>query len=217
MSNYDFTVGFEKEFAVTIDELPVVISPKMVLPQDSCGLLACGLLAEARSQAFACPIEAAYSLKAAEHRLHEMAKIEKVELREWPIFKVPNEVRMAAMRWHTKSRVKHRNIYGYDTHRNHKNEMTAGLHVSICNTIYTRHKDVEFQYNAVFDSFRFVSIMDARFQKIISETKRRMGFYEIKPQGRIEYRSLPNTVDVLEVAQFLKEEVIPALKENAAN
>jgi hypothetical protein len=49
-----------------------------------------------------------------------------------------------------------------------------------------------------------------KFAKEIAGARRRPGFYEIKSDGRIEYRSLPNTINKHKLISVLKEAILLA-------
>lgn len=54
---------------------------------------------------------------------------------------------------------------------------------------------------------KIIFYLDAEFAREIKEAKRATGLYQMKSYG-FEYRSLPATIDILEVADFLEKEKI---------
>lgn len=85
----------------------------------------------------------------------------------------------------------------------------AGLHIHFGfeeNTFeYGKKKSLKFTYPRAeaLDLPRFIRGLDERFENQIVKAKRRLGLYELKYHG-FEYRSLPCTVDPLEVAEAIK-------------
>jgi len=135
------------------------------------------------------------------------------------VLKVSRELRIESARTEAKGLIHYQNLYGHKRHRHKQSEMTAGLHVSVtrsqvvsitgnsqcetCGHSYCTAREV----NIMFDFAQFVRAMDTQYADEIKATSRRPGFYEIKHDGRVEYRSLPTSVDVVAVADFLKEQV----------
>ena len=182
-------IGFEKEFFVT-KEKEVVVVPNRI-PHDDCGWLA-----EARSKPSGDVVEGVFSLKADEFRLRMLAIEEGLQLVATPFMKVPKEVRLAARREFSKGLTEYQNLYGHTSHGLPLAMADAGIHVSFTfsRTKYYGKKNRKFEYNPVWDYPRLFGLLDRRFAMEIKLAKRRPGFYEIKPDGRIEYRSLPNTL-----------------------
>lgn len=58
------------------------------------------------------------------------------------------------------------------------------------------------QYTPIFNIPKIVNAFDKRFAKEIAAAKRQPGRYEIKVHG-FEYRSLPTSIDPLEVAEWM--------------
>jgi hypothetical protein len=196
--------GLEKEYFVFKPEDLVnpVVCPGSLNPDG------CGFLAEARGEPFTNPINAVYSLLADEHRLQGVAIKLGLVLVAMPIFKVSKTVRTAAGRIYQKGLTKYQNLYGYENHKNVGLEHTAGVHVSVTDGAilsYVNKNDqlVERKYNANFDWPRLFTGMDRTFKLDIKEAKRLPGFYELKDDGRVEYRSLPNNVDLMRLADYL--------------
>lgn len=202
--------GFEREYFVFArDEL--VLPPRVHIPHD-------GVLAEARGVPDYSPIVAAYALLAEEHRMKKALPSE-YRLDTLPTFKVSREMRIENARTEVKGLVHYQNLYGHKRHRHKQSEMTAGLHVSVTRSQSTvisigpkcskcdHAERTSQEINIMFDFARFVRIMDEEFKEIIKDSSRRPGFYEIKADGRVEYRSLPTSVDPVVVADFIQSHV----------
>lgn len=158
---------------------------------------ACGLLAEARGKPFTNVIEAVFSLHADVYHLTNTAKEQGFYLSNLPVFKIPRSLRIESRRQYQKGLVQYQNLYGYTRHKNSILEQTAGVHVSFTNprNVYDSESKKCYEYNAMFDFPQLFQSLDNAFEDEIKSTKRRPGFYEIKPDGRVEYRSLPSNVD----------------------
>ncbi|MCK9458292.1 MAG: hypothetical protein M0R80_01460 [Proteobacteria bacterium] len=219
-------IGLEKEFfLLTKDGEPVslaAVNPTgtgghslLRLPHDDCGWLV-----EARGEPFSNPVDAVFSLKAEIYKIEQtLAEINAetffaglpFRLSDVPIMKVPKTVRLQSARYFTKPLVKYQNFYGYETHKNAMLEGTAGVHVSFTQeTSFTEDACEscghckERIYNVNFDWPQIFLKLDAAFAEEIKEAKRRPGFYEIKHDGRVEYRSLPADVDMEKLIKILK-------------
>ena len=216
-------IGLEKEFFLLAkDGEPVSLAaehlakhPLLRLPHDDCGWLV-----EARGGPFRDPVDAVFSLKAEIYKIEKtLAEINAesfmgeipLSLSDAPIMKVPKTVRLQSARCFAKPLVKYQNLYGYETHRNAMLEGTAGVHVSFTQeTSFTENACEscghckERVYNVNFDWPQIFLKLDAAFADEIKEAKRRPGFYEIKSDGRVEYRSLPADVDMEKLIKILK-------------
>jgi len=183
-----FRIGIElEEFCVNKDKEVVLIPKDSYIPHDGCGWLI-----EYRSEPCTDIVDAVFSLRAHEYKTTEKLKKFGVSGVREPIMKPSKEVRMAARKRFIKSLVKFNNIYGYQCHKNTLAEAVAAVHISV--TFSTEGKNGSI--NKVWDFPDFIRYMDNKFEKEISEAKRRPGFYEIKDDGRVEYRSLPNNIDL---------------------
>ena len=182
-----FKVGIElEEFCVDKLTEEIALAPAGVSHDD------CGWLLEYRSRPCSNITEAVFSMQA--HEYTEKIRQEKegvFGLRE-PIAKPSKKVRLAARRRFIKSLVKFNNLYGYTSHRNNLSEAVAGIHISITSS----EKGEYGRVNKLWDFADFIRHMDKTFLVEIKGAKRRPGFYEIKSDGRFEYRSLPNNVDL---------------------
>jgi hypothetical protein len=187
-------IGFELELFVTKDDQPVLVPTG--LPYDECGWLV-----ELRS-------EPHWDVRKAIALLNtELADVEEklpkhgVVLVREPLKEIPRALKVQAARKHTKGLIRYRNIYGHETHRCSTKFATASLHVSFTNEQTFRYtstsgKAETFKYQGFIDHARIIMEMDRAFKREIKEAGRNPGFYEVKADGRIEYRSLPNNVDL---------------------
>jgi hypothetical protein len=226
-------VGLEKEFfLLTKDGEPVSLAaekpllynetaghPWLRLPHDDCGWLV-----EARGEPFADPVDAVFSLKAKVFKIERtLAEINAesfmeglpFSLSDEPIMKVSKAVRLQSARYFTKPLVKYQNLHGYETHKNAMLEGTAGVHVSFTQeTSFTENACEscghckERVYNVNFDWPQIFLKLDAAFAEEIKAAKRRPGFYEIKSDGRVEYRSLPANVDLDKLIRVLNKVIV---------
>lgn len=157
--------------------------------------------------------EAVYSLKAAAHRIAwqiETAEaLKNFTLSTAPSMKIPRALEIQAQRLHSKPRIQWRNLYGRELPHNKRGTMTAAIHISFTNPEdYIYETKIIRTWNAMFDFCRLFRALDSEFANEIRESGRKPGFYELKADGRIEYRSLPANVPL---------ETIPARITNAVN
>jgi hypothetical protein len=198
--------GLEKElFLLDKDNKPIIIRSDMGLPYDECGFLL-----EARGAPHKDIYEAVYSLKAEEKRIQD--KVYKLnssyQVLDMSIFKISRDFKREVKRIHTKGLLTFQNIYGFKDNRHSRDEATAAVHISFTNfEVFTyRDKDnqyKEFLYNSNFDYIKYFTILDKAFKDEIKKAKRNPGFYELKANGRIEYRSLPSDVDLMKVIEVI--------------
>ena len=183
-------VGFECEYFV-LDESDKLVLPKGV-PIDECGYLT-----EARGVPHGDSFEAAFSMLAATARIKRDLAIEKMKLlmSECTIV-LPAGLKQEASRNFGKGPVPatRGNLYGLSYAPGDKWDR-AGLHVHFSN------RDREMA--------KIVLALDAKFIKQIREARRLRGFYEWKSHG-FEYRSLPSTINVEEVAEFIQYDMLKA-------
>ena len=193
-------IGLEQEFFVTDENGQLVITPTE-LPHDECGLLA-----EARGLPFNSPEEAVFSLSADVYRLSSQANYHHLTLSCSPSVRgISREMRQKAARTFAKGQVKHENLYGYEFHRNSALEQTAGIHISFTNPMVIMDESKYSQtVNAMFDWVKIFRGLDEAFAPEIKAAKRNKGFYELKCDGRIEYRSLPANTDMNKIIEVLK-------------
>jgi hypothetical protein len=196
--------GFEKEFfLLNAQNEPQVIDANLrYLGYDDCGWLV-----EARSKPFSSIVEAVFSLKADIHRIEKkLAQKDGLVLSDQPLCKIDKKTRIKAHRQYSKPPIKYQNFYGYQFHRNAALEATAGLHVSVTQKSSVYNKDgTSTEYYKNFDwPFIFLAI-DKEFKEEIKAAKRNPGFYEMKSDGRVEYRSLPANVDLDKLISVLSD------------
>lgn len=182
-------IGLEKEFFVLRDNKPIVVPPQLGADES-------GVLAEARGNPFSNVTEAIFSLQASAYDLSKRAEILKVSLIDHPLMNIPRSLKLEARRLYPKGLTRYQNLYGFQSHRNSVSEQTAGVHVSFTKTREEKVADRTFRCNEIFDFPQIFRKLDAAFATEIKESKRRPGFYELKADGRIEYRSLPANVDM---------------------
>ncbi len=102
----------------------------------------------------------------------------------------------AILRAGLNKRVSHQNTGRHeDVGRSPKAYLYAGLHISITNPrSYTGDNNREVTYFPCFDYPSIFRKLEKEFTSEIKAAYRNPGFYEVKPDGRVEYRSLPATL-----------------------
>lgn len=192
-------IGLEKEFFVRKNgEFTTV--PEGI-PHDDCGWLA-----EARGWPSTDIVEAVYSLFADCYKINKEIQKCGCELIEANIVKLSRTLLIKAQRKYAKGKIHYENLYGYEHHNNRINEQLAGVHVSFTNecTIFYGDDNKARTYNGIFDYAKLFRRLDDIYAQEIKDAKRRPGFYEIKIDGRIEYRSLPANVDLMNLITNLQ-------------
>lgn len=198
------TIGFECEFFSTDEKGNVVMVPTSI-PHDDCGYQF-----EARSMPFEDVYEAVGSLRTDIRRIFRA--VEEYNKTHSPnifvshdnIKKIPRDVTMQVRRVFSKGVHSFENLYGFTDHKQRRTEAQAGLHISFKVT-----RDFSYENGRILKEtpiWDFVSTfrkLDAAFADEIKKAKRNPGFYELKPDGRIEYRSLPNNVNLDKVEAVL--------------
>lgn len=209
-------VGLEKEFfVVTENDVPVALVDDVKLPADECGWLA-----EARGEPHASIVQAVFSLKASIWEIEQAlkrinaARVAKattehpaqiLKLCDTPIMRISREVRTAAGRVYQKPLIRYQNLHGHTSHRNTPAEAVAGVHISFTEEgRYTTTNGETRTYNKNFDWPRIFVELDKAFRDEIAAARRRPGFYELKHDGRVEYRSLPANVDLEKIIEVLR-------------
>jgi hypothetical protein len=167
----------------------------------------CGFLAEARGQPYGTIREAVFSLMADIHRLEQAAKALGLYLVKLPNATVPDSEILKSRRQYSKGVLSYQNLYGHEAHKE-KRKKTAGIHVSFTcekEMWYTdkKQKEQKFKYQPIWDYVQVFRKLDLAFKEEIKNARRNPGFYELKPDGRIEYRSLPNDVDLMKIITVL--------------
>lgn len=203
-------IGFELEaFCIGPGEVPTLVPSS--LPMDECGWLV-----EVRSEPHKNVTKAVFLLQAEVSLVETEAKKVNLALRYEPLLEIPRELKVQAARRHGKGLLSYQNIYGFKTHRNSTKLATASLHISFTNerefnyielvagNIATKI-DRKFKYPGFVDHAKLIVGLDRAFKEEIRVAKRNPGFYEVKGDGRIEYRSLPNNVNMNKVTQVLQD------------
>jgi hypothetical protein len=187
-------LGFEVEAFCLKDGKPVLPT---TLPIDECGWLA-----EVRSEPHTDVRKAIYLLMAEMEAVEALAAKEGITLSYVPLLEIPRDLKVQAARAHGKGQISYRNIYGHECHKNSTKLQTASLHISFTEFkefVYYEGADKNrrtFNYPGFVDHAKIIASLDKAFKEEIWKAKRNPGFYEVKGDGRIEYRSLPNNIDL---------------------
>lgn len=195
--------GFELEFFLRdLTGVPVLVPDG--LPYDECGWLV-----EVRSEPHEDITKAIYLLKAAQDDVERLVLKKNLTPTYLPLFEIPRDLKVQAARRYGKGILNYRNLYGFETHRNSTKLATASLHISFTaerTFTYqdTKERDRTFKYPGFVDHAKLITGLDWAFKEEIRVAKRNPGFYEIKSDGRIEYRSLPNDVSLEKVRETLE-------------
>lgn len=200
--------GLEQEFFVArlTDDKPIFVGglDRSLTPDE------CGFLAEARGQPHDNIREAVFSLLADVHRLECAAEKLGLKLMKVPNADVPEAEILKSRRMYGKGVLTYQNLYGHEAHRNGRRK-TAGIHISFTEFEqfhYTTGKDCPvdktFTYQPLWDFVQVFRKLDLAFKDEIRTARRNPGFYELKSDGRIEYRSLPNDVDLMKIIKVLE-------------
>ncbi len=203
-------VGFEKEYFLVEDGRsnpePIIIPRASGLPYDCCGWLL-----EARGNPHNDVTEAVFSLLADESRLKDkLAHYNKKNDKNYGIsiahtMTVPKRTRIRVRREYEKGLIQYQNLYGHEHHEYEGEQSGAGVHVSFTNPREIKLEHSSTIVNQNFDWARLFSGLDAAFKDEIKASHRLPGFYELKSDGRIEYRSLPADIDLRKVKEVLEE------------
>lgn len=196
--------GFEKEFFVKNSINQYVIVPGF-LPKDECGYLA-----EARGEPHSDVIQAVFNLKCETYKLKVLFSEKDLVLTDDNTLKLPKQLLREAIRSNGKDVYPNErgNIYNKDYSPNDTYNR-AGLHIHFSKTKYITYNDPKLGSEIVhkipmqMDFVKIIRTLDDRFIKDIQDAKRIPGFYEFKPHG-FEYRSLPAHIDLLKVAETVK-------------
>jgi hypothetical protein len=186
------------------------------LPYDECGWLV-----EVRSEPHTDIRKAIALLNAELELVQQQAKAKGIRLIRKPLYEIPRDLKVQAARLHTKGLIRYQNIYGYETHRCPTRLQTASLHISFTNEREKTFRKTDwsidgkfirktettetFRYQGFIDHAKIFVGLDTAFAKEIRAAQRNPGFYERKDDGRIEYRSLPNDVDLEKVRTVLEK------------
>ena len=191
--------GLEKEFFCFKDGKAAVVP--LGFSADSCGWLA-----EARGGPFMNIVDAVYSLQADVHKLHTAATAAGIKLNDVPVMKLDRGVKVQASRKYSKGLISYQNLYGHADHKNSDSEAVAGVHISFtCPETIVDADGIAVERYRMFDWAQIFLGLDKAFAVEIKAAKRNPGMYELKPNGRIEYRSLPSNVDLNKVIAVVLE------------
>lgn len=185
--------GIEKEaFVYNEAGEPCLVPPG--IPQDDCGWLA-----EYRGLPCHTMREAVGSVLAEEQRVRELLQVKRLTPSGNDWLKLPRKLKLEARRHHTKGLLRYENLYDIAP----TTKDTAGVHLSFTNPTTHHHEKERYTYNLLWDFVKLFKALDQRYKSQIKQAQRKPGFYEIKSDQRIEYRSLPASIDLWEVAAFI--------------
>lgn len=205
--------GFELEYFCINEAKAIGEVDKPCLVPDGLPYDECGWLVEVRSEPHTVIKKAIFLLKAEVEHVEAVAQRKGVKLGKVPLLAIPRDLKVKAAREHSKGRLTYRNVYGHETHRNGTNLATASLHISVTEErkfhylkkVDTSHYEPSsFSYPGFVDHAKLIIGLDLAFKDEIRKARRNPGFYEVKGDGRLEYRSLPNDVDLDKVERELK-------------
>lgn len=191
--------GLEKEFFVLENDLPVMVNLKIFGDNYDNS----GVLVECRSKPYNNILETVFSLEADIYKTTGWARHNDLILSDNPVMEIPKKVKLLVQRNFTKEVVSFQNLYGYETHRNNSKEHTAGIHISFTQEKSIHIGDKSVTYNSMFDYVQLFRYLDVQFKEEIKSAKRNPGFYELKADGRIEYRSLPSNVSLYKLISVI--------------
>lgn len=203
--------GLEKEYFLVHKETGVPIMPeslKLNLPIDSCGYLV-----EARGKPYNNMYDAVSSLLADEQRILHKLKGSEYVLSNEPVMKLTRAFLHDVSKKYVKGLTKYSNYLGYPNHKITMLERTSGIHLSVTNkheyeVIRTHPANSGYSKIAYYQNFDWPSLftyLDKHFTEEIKAAKRNKGFYEVKPDGRVEYRSLPCNIDLNKLRDIVQE------------
>lgn len=191
-------IGLEVEFFGVGPDKKVVDCSQYGLPTDEYPLLA-----EARGLPHTCAYQAVYSVKAEIARIIAMMGNRSSLTPISPLFANWIErddhfwkLHYAILRRGLNKRINFENISGLEPTAKSRTHLSAGLHVSFTpNPKTIKDKDGrDHTFYEVYDFSKIIKRFDKEFGEDVKRAERVPGFYEIKPDGRIEYRSLPATI-----------------------
>lgn len=195
-------IGFELEM-FCLDKLGKPILVPSPLPLDECGWLV-----EVRSEPHHNVTKAIHLFLAEMSIVEAQALKAGVNLLMTSLYDIPRDLKVEARRKGVKGLLHYDNIYGFQNHKT--NLATASLHVSFTNEKTFAYRDEKndprtHKYPGFVDHAKIIVALDKAFKQEIKDSKRNPGFYERKSDGRIEYRSLPNTVSLAKLETTLQE------------
>ncbi len=192
--NLNYTIGIEVEQFITFNGDLWPASFIDGLPHDDDQLLA-----EFRGKPFDSVYEAVYSVKA-EMTFHTERLADKIEFlqTDW-IEKDDNYSRamraVARKAGLHKQRISWENLYGHEISSKNYTHHSAGMHISVKKEVVHKLDNGRTLVEAkVLDYPEIFRKIEKEFKEEITASQRVMGFYEVKPDGRVEYRSLPSSL-----------------------
>ncbi len=189
--------GLEWESFVTDAKGVISLIPKTI-PHDDCGWLV-----EARGDPAYTPEKAVGLLLAEKYKIQQLLAKAGLALYSVDFLKLPREFKLSARREFTKGVVRFQNLYGkVPSSLDH-----AGVHISFTDPIeisYVKNElPIKETVNRLWDFPTVFKKLDKAFAEEIKKARRVPGFYEIKYDGRVEYRSLPSSVDLWKIVDVL--------------
>lgn len=189
-------LGLEVEFFIINPEGRIVNAYQVGAPTDGYPLLA-----EARGRPFDCPYQAVGSVLGEVDRIRALVRVVGYDLlfqdwvkRDAHVRKLHEEI----LRGPGLSHKRHdwQNLYGRPVSAKNRSHIAAGLHISFTYEDSVRDDDgqVVREVNRNFDYPSVFRSLEKEFGEEIKNSGRGLGFYEVKPDGRVEYRSLPATL-----------------------
>lgn len=210
------TFGLEREFFYKdyLGEFTELVDPS--LPIDECGWLL-----EARSEPDSDIFTAIMKLNLAITKLTREANDHGIKLHNVDVIKIPAMIIRGFLSRYGKDVPEYRNYLGHERHKNLPGHYIAGTHISFMNRVSFYDSDYDLyikdtgkvkvqkkqgkktKLNLNFDYLKYFIALDEAFKEEIKISKRVPGMYEFKPDGRIEYRSLPATADLDKISEVI--------------
>lgn len=185
------TIGIEVEFFGKRKGKYEVLSKHDAIPTDGYPLLA-----EARGKPSKCPYQAVGSVRGEVDRIVSIMRGENIR----PVFvnwvsheetKVQHE---EILRRGISKRTAWRNLSGLSLSAKNETHHSAGMHVSFTRPVTIHQEDGDLETNGLFDYAHLFRALTLEFAAEMKEAERVHDFYEVKYDGRVEYRSLPATL-----------------------
>lgn len=209
--------GLECEFFITKNGEICAVPTKYAGDADGSGLCL-----EARSKPYESITEAVYSLKAEIRRITKRVQADGYNILMEPVATVSKAIKRASRRDYVKDILRYENLYGHEDHKHKQTESPCGIHISVTvkETKSILHKTTELylfgksaqkhsykdiESDVIWDYPQFIRALDIAFKEEIKSSKRNPGFYELKSDGRFEYRSLPNNIDLEKLIDTVSE------------